>query len=279
MRFDFHKYKTYKECPRKFGYMMREVKPTEPDNRYFSVHGQLIQKFFEMYANKHIPDRVPLNFNGIRRFMEPFYDNLLTYNHVDWDHHMSKLNQAEFLDDVVNIVVQNLQTLDLYREGTRSELKIEVALRGGDTLVSKIDFEKRKPAGGIVLMDGKATGTLGKNIDPGQLLFYAGMYQAQFKVLPEELWFVYYKLLVKESVKFDLADVRYLVQDVIGTMNTAKADTKEAPNPCAKSCKYCSWIGLCKEGQEGREGRKRGPRLKADLHLESNPDSPEFLLM
>ena len=279
MRFDFHKYKTYKECPRKFSYMMNDVAPTEPDNRYYSVHGQLIQKFFEMYANRHIPDKVPLNFHGIRRFMEPFYSNLLQYNNIDWGNPLSKLNPAEFLDDVVNIVVANLQSLDLYREGTRSELKIEVALKSGDTLVSKIDFEKRLPDGRIVLMDGKATGTIGKNIDPGQLLFYAGMYQAQYKILPSELWFVYYKLLVKERVEFDVADVRYLVQDVVGTMETAKSDSKNNPNPCAKSCKYCSWMGLCKEGQEAKAGRRRGPRAKADLILEVNPESPEFLIM
>lgn len=279
MRFDFHKYKTYRECPRKFGFMMREVPATEPDNRYYSVHGQLVQKFFEMYANKHIPDSVPFSFHGIKRFMEPFFANLLQYNKVDWGHPMSKLNQAEFLDDVVTIIHSNLNSLNLYREGTRSELKIEVTLKGGDVLVSKIDFEKRLPTGGVVLIDGKATGTLGKNIDPGQLLFYAGMYQAQYKVLPEELWFVYYKLLVKESVKFDSADVRYQVQDVIGTLSSAKSDTTSKPTPCAKACKYCSWVSLCPEGKEDIASRRRGPRTKKDLVLSVNPDATDFLLM
>jgi CRISPR/Cas system-associated exonuclease Cas4 (RecB family) len=267
MRFDFHKYGNYKDCPRKFSFGIREVPPPTPDNKYYAVYGQLVQKFFELYSNKHIPMKVAMDRNGISRFMRPFFDNILSYSYVDWKAPMSRMNEAEFFDDAVSLMLANLDKLDLYRENMRSELKIEVVLKSGDTLVSKIDFEKNLGNGQIALYDGKTTGTIGKNVDPGQLLFYAGMYQARFKILPSELAFIYYKMQVKERIAFDAGDVRALVQDVVSVMNKAKEDKICKPTPSAKSCKYCSWIGLCKEGQEDMASRKRGPRKPLDLNL------------
>lgn len=277
MRFDFHKYKSFKECPRKFDFGMRDVKPPVQDNRYYSVYGQLVQKFFEMYANKHVPDKVPLDRNGISKFMRPFFDNLLYYNFVDWKHPASRLSESEFFDDAVSVILANLQKLDLYREGTRSEIKIEVALKTGDTLVCKIDFEKRLPGGGIALMDGKTTATVGKNIDPGQLLFYAGMYQASYKVLPVELSFIYFKMQQKERVSFDAGDVKHLVHDVMATMNKAKETKVFKPTPCASACKYCSWVSLCQEGKDDIASRKRGPRPQADLGFDPADPQMDYL--
>ena len=279
MRFDFHKYMSFRDCPRKFDFGMRDVKPPVVDNKYYAVYGQLVQKFFELYANKHVPDKVSMDKAGISKFLRPFLDNILTYSYVDWKSPLAKMNESEFFDDAVGVILLNLQKLDLYREGTRSELKIEVQLKGGDTLVSKIDFEKELPGGDIALMDGKTTATLGKNVEPGQLLFYAGMYQAQFKKLPTELSFVYYKLQVKERIAFDAGDVKHLVQDVVATMNKAKAMTVFKPTPSAKACRYCSWIGLCKEGRADMDSRKRGPRERKEVILPPGAADQDFFGM
>ena len=276
MRFDFHKYMSFRECPRKFDLGFRNVPSPVKDNRYYAVYGQLVQKFFELYSNKHVPNKVSFDRPGISRFLRPFFDNLLAYNFVDWQSPMSKMSETEFFDDVVSLILQNLQKLDLYREGTRSELKIEVQLKSGDTLVSKIDFEKELPGNNIALMDGKTTATLGKNVEPGQLLFYAGMYQAQFKKLPTELSFVYYKLQVKEKVPFDSGDVKYLVQDVVSVLGKAKATTVFKATPSSKACKYCSWLTLCPEGQEDMNSRKRGPRVRKEVVLPPGAEDQDF---
>ena len=277
MRFDFHKYTSFKECPLKFSFGYRNIEPPVPDNKYYAVYGQLVQKFFELYSNGHIPPRVSMDFAGISRFMLPFWENILRYSYVDWKAPMCRMNKEEWYADAINVVLANLQKLDIYREGMRSELKIEVTLKSGDVLVSKIDFEKRYADGKIALLDGKTTSQIGKNVDPGQLLFYAGMYQAQYKKLPDELAFVYYKMQVKERVPFDATDVKALVSDVIGTMREASALKDPKPTPSSKACKYCSWIGLCKAGQEDMNSRKRGPRVKKDLNLVSSDGDDEFI--
>lgn len=277
MRFDYHKYSSFLECPRKYNFGATETPPPVQDNKYYAVYGQFVQKFFELYSNGHIPTKISLTHSGISRFMRPFWENILRYSYVDWKAPMCRMSQEEFYDDAIKVIVANLLKLDLYREGTRSELKIEVTLKSGDTLVSKIDFEKRYADGRIALLDGKTTSQVGKNVDSGQLLFYAGMYQAQYKKIPDELAFIYYKMQVKERVPFDATDVKALVTDVIGTMNVIKSTTEFKPTPSAQACKYCSWKGLCPEGTADMNSRKRGPRGSKVLNLAASEDDSDYI--
>lgn len=266
MRWDFHKHKSYTDCPRKYKFEADRVEPPKKDNRYYAVRGSVMQKFFELYSNGHYPSHLELTFEPVRRYLKPFYDRELSYNHVDWKDIMSKRSRDGLLDEISEVIEQNLLKLDIYSTGMRSEMKYTVTLKNGDELVGKVDFEKTYPDGTVALLDGKSTGTVGKNIELDQLLFYAWLYRVKEGKLPDKLGFIYYQMCLLDWKRFDEVDVVGAVKRILGSLEAAKTAKDFPPTPSAKACKYCSYMGLCKEGQESKESRKRGPR---DAGLES----------
>lgn len=260
MRWDFHKHKTYLECPCKYDFQARRVEPTKPDNRYYAVRGTVMQKFFELYANKHYPATAELTFAPVRKFLKPFYDRELGYNYIDWSAPMCKQDREGLLDEIVTIIAQNLEKMDHYAEGTQSELKIVISLKNGDELVGKIDFVKEYADGTVALMDGKSTGTLNKGIDVDQMLFYAWLHKVKRGKIPEKLGFVYYQLLITDWKTFDKVDIERVVRSVLGTLEAAKTAKVFPPTPSAGACKYCSYMDKCPEGLASKESRKRGSK-------------------
>ena len=260
MRWDHHKHKTYTQCPRHYKFDADRTEPTKPDNRYYAVRGIVMQKFFELYANGHYPKNQDMGFSQVKKFLKPFYDRELTYNHVDWRAPMCKKDKEGLLEEICEIIVQNLERLDLYASGVRSEVKYVVTLKNGDELVGKLDFEKDYPDGEVAILDGKSTATLNKNIDVEQLLFYAWLYRAKHGKLPGKLGFVYYQLVQLDWKTFDELDVIKAVRSVLASLEAARNDTIFAPKPCATACKYCPFMDKCPEGQASKDSRKRGSR-------------------
>jgi CRISPR/Cas system-associated exonuclease Cas4 (RecB family) len=262
MRWDFHKHRSYTECPKRYKHEVDRDKPSTPDNRYYAVRGSVMQKFFELYSNGHYPPTAELTTAAIRKFMQPYYDRELKYNYVNWNSFLAKKDRQGLLEEIAEIAAQNMEKLDIYSEGMRSEVKIEVSLKGGDELVGKIDFLKEEEDGSISLLDGKSTGTLGKNIDVEQLMFYAWLYRAKHGVFPKKLGFVYFQLLQIDWKRFDSQDIAKAVANVLGTMKAAKKAKSFPPTPSASACKYCSFMDRCPEGRKSKESRKRGSRNK-----------------
>lgn len=268
MRFNFHDYKAYLECPSK--YKRNADGERAERNAYFSVAGELVQKFFEMYANHWRAAGLLMSEAKVRERMRPHWDVLLYYNKVDWKDPMSKLSKEDLYNECISTIMLNLENKDVY-EDTKSEVKIEVQFATGDTLVCKIDFVKTLEDASVAIIDGKNSGTIGKYVDERQLLFYAIMYRFKYKVLPKELGFLYYKHLVLDQITFKEEDVDRLWVDVMRVILEIKK-AKEFPcKPSAKACKYCDYLSTCETGKKDMDSRKRPKVLmsRASLGLES----------
>jgi CRISPR/Cas system-associated exonuclease Cas4 (RecB family) len=258
MRFDFHKFKDYMDCPRK--YKLRDLRTPilTPKNAYFQVAGELVQKFFEMYSNQWKSQGVQFDKDRVRARMKPYWEHLLFKNKVDWSHPMSSLGETDLFLSCVDDILKNLQTLDVYAH-TRSEIKLEVTLQSGDVLVGKIDFITNED-GTVSIIDGKNAQTKGKHVDERQLLFYALLYKFTYGSLPDKLGFLYYKFQEYSPIVFTSRDVDDLWRDMIRVIMAIKNSTEFAPTPCAKACRYCDYLDQCPEGQADMASRKRGPR-------------------
>jgi len=258
MRFDFHKYKSFLECPRKYKWRDERRPLITPKNHYFTVPGEFIQKFFEMYSNSWKDQGVVFTKAKVIDRMRPYWEHLLLKNMIDWSHPASTKGEAELFLESVDAIIRNLKLLDVYKD-TRSEVKFEISLKSGDVLVGKVDFIHRTDKG-IIISDGKNSGTKGKNVDPSQLIFYALLYKFTYGELPAGLKFIYYKFAEEEDVVFTTRDVDDLWSSFIRTMNLIKNTKEFLPTPCAKSCRYCDYLEQCPEGTVDMESRKRGPR-------------------
>jgi CRISPR/Cas system-associated exonuclease Cas4 (RecB family) len=270
MRFDFHKYKSFNDCPKKYHLETTSERPT-PRNCYFSVPGEFVQKFFEMYANHWKALSADVSEIRVRERMRPHWETLLKYNPIDWKDPMCRLSKEDLYNDCISIIMANLQDFDLYDE-TKSEVKIEVLFKSGDVLVSKIDFIKQLDSEYSAIYDGKMSGTIGKYVDSRQLLFYAIMHRLKYGKLPKELAFLYYKHRVLDRINFTEADVDQLWTDIIKTMALIKETKEFKPTPKAKACKFCDFLSVCEEGKKDMDSRKR-PKKLVNLRPTSKKDS------
>lgn len=259
IRYDFHKHITYWECPKKFIKKYNREEATVPQNGYYRVAGEFVQKFFEMYANKWKKENVYFTEAKISAKMEAFWEALLRWNPVDWRHPMSRLSESELREECIKTIHKNLEELDVY-DDTKSEIKFVVRLKSGDELVAKIDFLKNTEDGEVVILDGKNSNKMGVNVDPRQLLFYALLYRMKYGKLPDKVGFLYYKHTKIEFVPFVEEDVEDLWKDILRTMIHIKKAKAFPATPSAKSCKYCDYLNTCEEGTADMNSRKRGKR-------------------
>lgn len=267
LRFDIHKYKNYWACPKMFKKRYDREEPPKKPNGYHMVAGEFVQKFFEMYSNGWKAEGFDNNPVVIRGRMHRYWEALLRWNPVDWGHPMSRLNQPELLQECINTIYSNIEELDIY-EGTESELKFEIKLKSGDELVAKIDFIKTRDDGGIEIIDGKNSQTIGKYVDNNQLLFYALMYRFKFGKLPDKLGFLYYRHRTIDYVPFTEEEVDNLWKDIIRTMVHIKQAKEFPATPSAKSCRFCDYLSECPEGTADMNSRKRGPKVAKDYTQE-----------
>ena len=133
MRFNFHKYEDYKKCPRKYKMSEDRVKPSKPPNEYFTLFGNLIQKFFELYANEWKRERLVLTEPVIRQKLKPLWEKILGYAKVNWSAPFARLSASDIYEEAVVDIIKNLDILDVY-DRTKSEVKIEVTFKSGDVL-------------------------------------------------------------------------------------------------------------------------------------------------
>jgi CRISPR/Cas system-associated exonuclease Cas4 (RecB family) len=265
MRIDYHKWKEYKECPKKF--YLKNIKmasPTITINDYPRLYGRLIQKFFEMYCNIWRYTTPYIFPDIIRERMRILYDQLLQTTTVNWNSPICRLSQEEILERAVRdaITIMEAPTLNMFL-GTKSEVTIEIQLKKGDVLNGRLDFLHRQPPPNdhqVVLFEGKGTEKMGK-ADNDQLLFYSLLYYFQFKKIPEEIGFFYFRFntymtgLLNENL---LNEFRARVSLDIKTMT---ADEKFEATPSAKACKFCSYALGCMECLRSKASRARKSKM------------------
>jgi len=259
MRMDFHKFSNYSECPRKYKWRDERKPVFPPKNSYYAVAGELVQKFFEEYSNSWKKEGRSFSIQDIKNVMRCYWEHLLLKNFVDWNDFSSKLNEMGLFTECCEIIKKNLDILDVY-EGTRSEVKIEIKLRTGDTLVGVLDFIN-KSGKEASIWDGKNSNKIGKYVDEKQLLFYALLFKFHYGVLPKELAFLYFKHTKLVPIPFTEKDIDDTWMLFILVMTAIKNDKEFKPTPCAKACRLCDYLNQCPEGQEDMDSRKRGPKV------------------
>jgi len=259
MRFNFHKYMDYKKCPRRYKMSEDRVKPTRDRNDYFTLFGNLIQKFFEVYANEWKREGLYFTEPLIRSKLQPMWEKVLRYAVVDWNAPFVRQTANEIFEEAILDIMGNLDNLDVY-DRTKSEVKIEVTFKSGDVLVGKIDFITDDESGNredAEILDGKSTNVIGKNIHVEQLYTYAILYKFKYGVYPKKIGILYYRMKEVEYYPMDVEAIESFKKKLIIAMYEIGKLKEFKPTPSAKSCKYCDYMGDCKEGIESANSRKR----------------------
>jgi len=267
MRIDYHKWRDYKECPKKFNLRnIQKAPPTVPVNDYHRLYGRLIQKFFEMYCNIW-RNKTPYLFPEIiREKMSELYEQLLMTSTVRWGNTIiCKLSKEEILEKAVKDAVTIMEgpSLNMFL-GTKSEISIDVQLKDGNVIDGRIDFLHNCPPPNqdqVILFDGKGTDKIGKNIDKDQLLFYSLLYYFQFNRPPDEIGFFYFQFSTYIPVPLSESILNEFRAKVSFDIKTITADHKFEATPSAKSCKYCPYAIGCLECLKSKASRARKSKI------------------
>lgn len=260
LRFNFHKWADFKECPKKFYLKETKVPYPKEENKYNTLVGSTVQKFFELYANEWKAQSILWTREEVVSRIDEHWRWLLSNNYINWKDFYVKMDRFQLFDLCVDIIMDNLKKMDIY-DNTRSEIKVEVKFKSGDVLVGVMDFVKREN-GRVVIFDGKSTDKVGKNIHNEQLYTYAILYQFKHKVLPDEIAFLYYRMQAWETVPIDLEKIELFKKDLIYTMYRIKQMEDFPATPSAKGCRYCPYNTVCKEHMEDSKTRRKESSIK-----------------
>jgi CRISPR/Cas system-associated exonuclease Cas4 (RecB family) len=262
LRFNFHKWKDFKECPKRFYLKETRVPYPKEENKYNTLVGNTVQKFFELYTNEWKDQPITWTRDEVVERIEGYWKWLLAHNYINWRDFYVKFDKHQLFGVCIDIILENIQKMDVY-DNTRSEVKIEVKFKSGDVLVGIIDFIKKK-SGKIIVFDGKSTDKIGKNIHIEQLYTYAILYQFKNKVMPDELAFLYFRMQAWETVPVDLEKIELFKKDLIYTMYLIKKMTVFPATPTAKGCMYCPYKTICEEHMVDAKTRRRKSAIKDD---------------
>jgi CRISPR/Cas system-associated exonuclease Cas4 (RecB family) len=228
------------------------------------LYGKLVEKFFEIFSNTWRYKTPYMPPEEIRLKLKTIYDGVLSSSVVNWDAPFASSTQEDIFNqayaDVCSIMESPTQN---YFLNSRSEVSIEVNLKGGACLKGRLDFvhgDALNPKA-ITIFDGKGTNNIGKNIEDYQVLFYALLYFLHFKVLPDQLGFFYYRFNTFKPVAISLDILNEFRAKLSLDIKKILASKEFIATPSSKSCKYCDYRTGCTECMEDQAKRSKGSKL------------------
>jgi hypothetical protein len=242
----YHGYKSYMECPLKyFLTAVKHVAPTKYMDEYNFVFGSVIQKVFENFYNDELWRRGALARDIVKNSVIPIFNGVVRSKTIDWGKHDK--GQDELLADCLFYVDKNVDVIrdhKLIGEYARSEVAIFTKIHNNLEINGRLDF-LLKQNGKSMILDGK--GNVKKNADTEQLYWYALLYLLRNKVLPDSLWFWYYRFPEDplKKIDFDVPTLKALKDSVV-EMSSRIVRNKFDATPSSKSCFWCPYSGSCK---------------------------------
>lgn len=277
MNISYNSWKTYKKCPKCFNKQYLKKEPiTVPVNEYFTLYGRLVEKFFEIYCNVWSRQNITIPHPDIEQKMAIIYRDILKVSIVDWTAFFCKYSKNDIFTSAFSDVCNILDSTNRgYFLNTKSEVKIEMSLKRGHRLGGRLDFLHKNVTNinDASIFDGKGTDKIGKNVDNNQLLFYALLYFFQFKSLPIETGFFYYRFNTLIPVAIDKEILNEFRANLSLDIKAMTSTVEYGATPSAKACKYCNYKKGCLEHLKDKAVRAKPSKIK---NLESDGEVIEF---
>ncbi len=260
VRLNFHSWSKYEECPKKFKLSEDRVPKTEPQDEYYAVFGSVVQKYFEYFCNSPESNYTKASSREeVSILLQPLWDKAISRATINWKGFGKRLSPEAYFESAVDCVWECLKS-DIPIRGFVSEIKLVEKMKSGDSYVGVLDFVKeiKDEEGNVIdgiILDGKTTDKLGKNLSKDQLLSYAYLFYKKNGVVPSKVGFYYYRLRVAEMYDVTLEDIEVLRKKLLVGLMAIKTDAEFKATPSSNACKYCDWRSSCQEYIEGKKKR------------------------
>lgn len=265
MNVSYHAWKDFSLCPKKYFLRYRKhAEPTVPVNDYFKMYGLLTEKFFTLFCNKWRYKNPYMPPEEINYRLRRVWNQILDSTKVDWGAPFAKKSAEEIYQqsygDICRIMESHNQN---YFLNSDSEVDMSVKTKNGINTTCRIDFIHDDPSEGRMVIDGKGSSKIGKNVDKDQLYFYALMHFFHFKEWPDAIGFFYYQFNTYVPIPFDLNTMNGFRARISTDIKRIISESDFKATPCSKACKYCDWANCCEEKIKKTAGRRKKSKIKA----------------
>ena len=200
----------------------------------------------------------------VKTKLQALRNNLMPTLSVDWSAFFVKYTEDEIFTQAYEDICRIMETMESNNLflNSKSEVDIKIATKDNVNITGRLDFIHTYPlTGQVLILDGKGTDKVKKNVDESQLLFYALLYRFHFQKTPDELGFFYYRFnqMYPVEVNNDILNAfrAQLSLDIKALLK--ESEFKATPTP--KSCKYCEYRVGCKEKEQRELEHKRPSKV------------------
>lgn len=267
MRIDFHKWQDFRDCPKKFflEHIQRAPYTVEIDD-YSSLYGRTVEKFFELFCNIW-RFKTPYIFpDVIRERLKPIYETEIRNSTINWSSPKIAKSKDELFEQICADVCAIMESHNQnYFLNTRSEISIDMTLKSGHIINGRIDFLHGIPLSKeYVIIDGKGSTKIGKNVSNDQLYLYAFLYFFLYKKLPVEMGFFYYRFNTFVPVPINIDILNEFRARLSIDIKKMTEDSDFNPTPSAQACKYCHYLATCLDGRRAKAQRARESTIELE---------------
>lgn len=326
----------YRDCPQKFLWgrgwptidlgngLGRKKYPKEKRSEHHAVMGRVIADVLERFYNDRLWQRpkdadpnewskqlkTSLEAHVEREFQRQMDKSFIEFRSGPNDFSWQRSEPVGVLFEtarsgVLNFVFKTLKKARLLGEYSKAEVKMNTKIDRWLPVGARPDLILRrdgdKELSGITILDGKNSGTVGRN-DPDQLIWYALCFYLVFKKVPDRLAWIYYRYPAgtdPEEIKydkkkykdgpppefedwkgivevpFDVSDLRRMAKEAKEIYRAMEAE-KFDPTPSTNACQFCDFQNECEARRAWKAENKKPSKTEIGKQLKANPGLVEF---
>lgn len=327
----------YRKCPQMFLWgrgwptidlgrgLGKKKYPKEKRSEHHAVMGRVIADVMERFYNDKIWKRPPEYSN--EEWSKKIKESLEGHVQREFDRHIGKAHiifqtgphdrswqRSEPVgvlfdtcrNGVLDYVFKTMKAARLLGKYAKAEVDINTKIDRWLPVGARPDLILNRSQGkefhGLTILDGKNSGTVGRN-DPDQLIWYALCFYMVFKVVPDRLAWIYYrypagtdpsnikydKKKYKDGpppefedwkgiveVPFDVSDLRRMHEEAKSIYRSMEAE-KFDPTPSSDACTFCDFEAECPARALHKAANRREKPALDDLIEVVSEDAEGFV--
>lgn len=258
-------------------------------SRHHAVMGMVLGYFWELLYNQEEWRHPHGLLDRLLEKCRKEFDRLLLKEFVDWRLSPSRDELWETIESGIRGYLRTMKEHKLLGPYARSEVDLACYLDQYTPIGGRADLIIRREDNGVAIYDGKNSrrykdrkGNLHTYTDPDQLRWYALCFYLTYKVLPDQLGFVYFRYPYGEPVldaegqptgeteaglvyvpftKDDLKGLAVRAKDALRSMNKGKFEA----NPVPSHCRFCDFETVCPQRQAQKQANSRNRKKSSDF--------------
>lgn len=233
--------------------------------------GHVLSKCIEHLYNDELWKEPTTTLKKLMGLVEREFKLALSDHYIDWKESPPKEALLQTCKDGIQGFIKTMKANKLVGFYARSEVDLVAKSKSDDLFMlgGRPDIVIQREDNGVTIIDGKNSKTPGKYTDPNQLRWYAFCYYLVHGVIPDNLYFCYFRyppgnphkdhkgdwkgLTKVEVTKEDFELLDHMARKTILGIASKSFD----PTPKPSVCRFCDYEPECEARQSTKRSRRK----------------------